>query len=113
MITTICMNPSFDKTVEVKNLQIGQVNRIHDARVDLGGNGINVAVAAKRLGLDVQCLGIMGQDSAAELTDLIEKEHMTRHTTASVPKTPTTSSSWRPLGTLGTCPTLTTTAGQT
>ena len=73
MITTICMNPCFDKTVEVNNLQIGQVNRIHDSRVDLGGNGINVAVAAKRLGLEVQCLGIMGEDSAAELTDLMEK----------------------------------------
>lgn len=70
------MNPSFDKTVEVQNLQIGQVNRIHDSRVDLGGNGINVAVAAKRLGLDVQCLGIMGSDSSAELTDLIHRENL-------------------------------------
>ena len=28
MITTICMNPCFDKTVEVGELKIGQVNRI-------------------------------------------------------------------------------------
>ena len=54
MITTICLNPCFDKTVEVGELKIGQVNRIRDARVDLGGNGINVAVVAKRLGLDVE-----------------------------------------------------------
>ncbi len=84
MITTICMNPCFDKTVEVNNLQIGQVNRIHDSRVDLGGNGINVAVAAKRLGLEVQCLGIMGEDSAAELTDLMEKEQL-RHSFQKIP----------------------------
>lgn len=76
MITTICMNPSFDKTVEVDSLQIGQVNRIRDARVDLGGKGINVAVVAERLGLDVQCLGLMGKDGAAELSDLIEKEKL-------------------------------------
>ena len=62
MITTICMNPCFDKTVEVDELKVGQVNRIRDARVDQGGKGINVAVVAERLGLDVQCLGIMGKD---------------------------------------------------
>ena len=76
MITTICMNPSFDKTVEVQTLEIGQVNRIQEARIDLGGNGINVAVVAERLGLEVQCLGMMGKDGAAELSDLIEKEHL-------------------------------------
>ena len=76
MITTICLNPCFDKTVEVNELKIGQVNRIRNARVDFGGNGINVAVVAERLGLDVQCIGIMGKDGSEELTDLIEKEHL-------------------------------------
>ena len=57
MITTICLNPSFDKTAVIDTLNVGQVNRIGNARIDLGGNGINVAVVAKRLGLDVQCLG--------------------------------------------------------
>jgi 1-phosphofructokinase len=76
MITTICLNPCFDKTVEVGELKIGQVNRIRDARVDLGGNGINVAVVAKRLGLDVECIGIMGRDGSEELTALIDKENL-------------------------------------
>lgn len=76
MITTICMNPCFDKTVEVDSLTVGQVNRIRDARVDMGGNGLNVAVAAQRLGLDVQCLGIMGKDGSEELTGLIDKENL-------------------------------------
>ena len=76
MITTICMNPSFDKTVEIDTLQVGQVNRIGNARIDLGGKGINVAVVAERLGLDVQCLGIMGKDGSEELTALIGKENL-------------------------------------
>ena len=76
MITTICMNPCFDRTVQVGELKIGQVNRIGNARIDLGGKGINVARVAERLGLDVQCLGIMGKDGSEELTDLIEKEHL-------------------------------------
>ena len=67
MITTICMNPCFDRTVEVDTLQISRVNRIRNARDDLGGKGINVAVVAGRLGLDVQCIGIMGTDGSSEL----------------------------------------------
>ena len=76
MITTICLNPCFDKTVSVDRLQPGQVNRIREARVDLGGKGINVAVVAKRLGLDVKCLGIMGENGAAELTALMDREEL-------------------------------------
>ena len=84
MITTICLNPCFDKTVSVERLQPGQVNRIREARVDLGGKGINVAVVARRLGLDVQCLGIMGEDGAAELTALMDREGL-RHRFMTVP----------------------------
>ena len=68
------MNPCFDKTVEIDSLNIGQVNRIRDSRVDMGGKGINVAVVARRLGLSVQCLGIMGENGSAELTGMLEKE---------------------------------------
>jgi 1-phosphofructokinase len=79
MITSICLNPCFDKTVNVESLQIGQVNRIRDARVDLGGKGINVAVVAGRLGLDVQCIGIMGENGAPELTAMMDREGLRHH----------------------------------
>ncbi len=79
MITTICLNPCFDKTVNVDTLQVGQVNRIRDARVDLGGKGINVAVVAKRLGLDVQCIGIMGENGSGELTAMMDREDIRHH----------------------------------
>ena len=84
MITTICLNPCFDKTVNVDSLQLGQVNRIREARVDLGGKGINVAVVAKRLGLEVQCIGVMGEDGAAELTTLMDREEL-KHQFITVP----------------------------
>jgi 1-phosphofructokinase len=84
MITTICLNPCFDKTVKVDELKVGQVNRIRDARVDLGGKGINVAVVAKRLGLDVQCIGMMGENGAAELTALMDREEL-KHQFITVP----------------------------
>lgn len=76
MITTICLNPCFDKTVSVDRLQTGQVNRIREARVDLGGKGINVAVVAKRLGLDVQCLGLMGENGSGDLTAMMDRENL-------------------------------------
>jgi len=79
MISAICMNPSFDKTVDVDSLKMGQVNRIRNVRMDLGGKGINVAVVAGRLGLDVQCIGIMGKDGGAELSDLMDREGMKHH----------------------------------
>ena len=74
MITTICLNPCFDKTVNVDTLLPGQVNRIRDARVDMGGKGINVAVVAKRLGLDAQCIGIMGENGSSDLKSMMNRE---------------------------------------
>ena len=84
MITTICMNPCFDRTVEVDTLQISRVNRIRNARDDLGGKGINVAVVAGRLGLDVQCIGIMGTEGSTELCGLMDREGL-RHRFLTVP----------------------------
>ncbi len=84
MITTICLNPCFDKTVSVDRLQPVQVNRIREARVDQGGKGINVAVVAKRLGLDVQCIGVMGENGSADLTAIMDREGL-KHNFLTVP----------------------------
>lgn len=74
MITSICMNPSFDKTVEVDTLTVGEVNRIRSIRRDMGGKGINVAVVAQRLGLRCQCIGTMGEDGAVRLHAMLDRE---------------------------------------
>ncbi len=79
MITTICLNPCFDKTVEVDRLELGQVNRTRSARVDLGGKGINVAVVAHRLGLEAQAIGVMGEDGSEELCRLMDAEGIPHH----------------------------------
>ncbi len=76
MITSICMNPSFDKTVEVDALTLGEVNRIRTSRTDMGGKGLNVAVVARRLGLACRCIGIMGEDGAARLQAMMDGEGM-------------------------------------
>lgn len=74
MITAICMNPSFDKTVEVDSLVKGEVNRIRSARQDVGGKGINVAIVARRLGLEARCIGCAGRDGVDKVTAALEKE---------------------------------------
>lgn len=79
MITTICMNPCFDKTVEVDQMTLGEVNRIRSSRIDPGGKGINVATVASRLGLDVQCVGIMGRDGSEQLTSMLNEEKLNHH----------------------------------
>ena len=76
MITSICMNPSFDKTVEVDTLAVGEVNRIRTTRQDVGGKGINVAVVARRLGLDVRCVGCVGRDGADLVSDALDRERI-------------------------------------
>ena len=79
MITTICLNPSFDKAVEMDSLKLGEVNRIRELREDLGGKGINVAVVAQRLGLDVQCIGTMGETGADQLSEMMDREELKHH----------------------------------
>ena len=84
MITTICLNPSFDKTVEMETMHMGEVNRIRKVRLDMGGKGINVATVVHRLGLEAQCIGCMGEDGAALLRTLLDREGL-RHEFITVP----------------------------
>ena len=79
MITTICLNPCFDKTVAMDQLELGKINRIRGMRVDPGGKGINVAIVAQRLGLDVQCIGIMGEELSGDLSDMMNRENLRHH----------------------------------
>lgn len=77
MITTVCMNPSFDKTASVDALKPGEVNRLKDVRVDVGGKGLNVAVVLSRLGVPVSCVGCLGESNANEFQRLVSKEKLT------------------------------------
>lgn len=74
MITTICMNPSFDRTVEVDALAPGHVNRVRTSRTDVGGKGVNVAVVARRLGLEAQVIGCAGTDGIDRVRAAMEAE---------------------------------------
>lgn len=74
MITTVCMNPSFDKTATVDRLAVGDVNRLDEVHSYAGGKGINVAVVLKRLGVETACLGCLGEENKASFLQILEKE---------------------------------------
>ncbi len=73
MITAICLNPSFDKTVEVDALATGAVNRVRSMRTDPGGKGANVATVLTRLGAQARCLGLAGEAGAAHYEAMLTR----------------------------------------
>ncbi|MCE5343289.1 MAG: 1-phosphofructokinase [Eubacteriales bacterium] len=76
MITTVCMNPSFDKTATVERLLTGEVNRLNDVRYDIGGKGLNVAIVLNRLQVSVNCAGCLGEADEQELMELVHRENL-------------------------------------
>ena len=76
MISTFCLNPSFDKTVEVSAFRTGGTNRILRSRVDPGGKGVNVARVLKTLGMDVHCVCALPDKGKEEFLELLSEENL-------------------------------------
>lgn len=79
MITTVCMNPSFDKTATVNSLHAGELNMLTDVRTDVGGKGLNVAVVLGRLQVPVNCVGCLGGTDERTFMDMVEAEGIDFH----------------------------------
>ena len=60
MIVTVTLNAAIDRTLLVPNFQFGQRHRRASASTSAGGKGINIARAARRLGVPVVCTGLAG-----------------------------------------------------
>ena len=73
MITSLCMNPSFDRTVTIHEFRLGETNRVLDARTDAGGKGLNVAAALTSLSVDALCLGLAGDQQMERLRGMTEE----------------------------------------
>ena len=60
MIYTVTVNPSIDYIVQLKNLTLGEVNRMDYDNKLPGGKGINVSRILKELDVENTALGFLG-----------------------------------------------------
>lgn len=74
MITTVCMNPSVDRTATVDGVTLGGYNLLENDRSDIGGKGINVAVVLHRLQVECTCVGCLGEKNEQAFMDMVNSE---------------------------------------
>lgn len=73
MILTVTANPSLDRTVQVRELVRGGLNRASSIRVDPGGKGINVARALAAHGVAVRAVVAAGGLEGEQLVALLSR----------------------------------------
>ncbi|MEO8290155.1 MAG: 1-phosphofructokinase family hexose kinase [Gaiellaceae bacterium] len=74
MIVTVTLNAAIDRTLLVPNFQLGQRHRASVGFTSAGGKGINVARAARRLGVAVVCTGLAGGRNGTLLVEELANE---------------------------------------
>jgi 1-phosphofructokinase family hexose kinase len=74
MIVTVTLNAAIDRTLLVPNFQLGQRHRASVGFTSAGGKGINVARAARLLGVAVVCTGLAGGRNGTLLVDELANE---------------------------------------
>jgi 1-phosphofructokinase family hexose kinase len=65
MLLVVSPNLCLDRVVVVRNLAVGRVHRAESVHELASGKGLNVARAARRLGVDVTVVGIVGDGHGA------------------------------------------------
>lgn len=77
MVITVTLNPAMDKTVVLRNLEVGEVNRLISARNDMGGKGINVSKVLYEFKVPSIAMGFLG----GALEEIFRKELKERQIT--------------------------------
>jgi len=72
----VTLNPALDKTIEIDEFKIGNVNRISSTRVDVGGKGINVSKVIKELKHESLALGFLGGGSGHQIKDYLNDSNI-------------------------------------
>jgi 1-phosphofructokinase len=74
MILSFTPNPAVDKTLQVRPLHVGEVNRSVGSDLDPGGKGINVSRVAHRLGASTVAVGVLGGHIGSLLQRALHEE---------------------------------------
>ena len=72
-IVSVCLTPGIQRSVALDSLNVGEVNRLKAAHVDVSGKGINVCRVLQRLKIPACCLS-QGGSNADELMLLAQRE---------------------------------------
>ncbi|MCX7671075.1 MAG: 1-phosphofructokinase, partial [Anaerolineae bacterium] len=74
MIYTVTLNPSLDRTLTVRELRVGELNRAHRVHLDLSGKGINVSRQLRRLGIPSRVIGFVAGSTGRAIQDGLTAE---------------------------------------
>ena len=74
MILSLTPNPAVDKTLQVTDLVVGEVNRALRSDLDAGGKGINVSRVVHRLGGTTLAVGVVGGHIGSLLERALREE---------------------------------------
>jgi 1-phosphofructokinase family hexose kinase len=74
MIVTVTLNAAIDRTLLVPNFQLGQRHRASVGFTSAGGKGINIARAARSLGVPVVATGLAGGRNGTLLVEELTTE---------------------------------------
>lgn len=74
MILSVCPNPSIDCTMEIEQLNVGQLNRVSNKIVTYSGKALNSAIGVKRLGGDSFATGFMYRNEGSLFVSNLDNE---------------------------------------
>lgn len=74
MILSLTLNPAVDKTLFVRTLTVGRLNRVERSQIDPGGKGINVSRIVHRLGRPTIAFGFLAGNLGAIVTRALDEE---------------------------------------
>ena len=77
-LITLTSNPALDLSGHVRDLVVNEKNYVFQTRRDPGGNGINSARLATRLGCKTRAFGFLGGIAGSEIQLLLDQEQV-RH----------------------------------
>ena len=70
---SVCLNPTFQRTISISHLHRGEVSRARSAQLDIAGKGVNTTRVLSQLGAPVRHLTHLGQGKEL-LLDLCGRE---------------------------------------
>lgn len=74
MILSVCPNPCIDLTVELEQLNVGQLNRVENKVMTYSGKALNTSIGVARLGGDSYATGFMYYNDGSLFSQRLDNE---------------------------------------